>query len=158
MGTTQQLVTFFWVVLGAVVVCGSHRLGIGRLLEPGPGLMPFILGIAMGVLAFFKLAGQMRAANEDSKQAEKTIVAGLRKGVGRIAVISSALFAYALLLEPLGYLITTFGVMAFLLKAAGPTRWARVMVYAGIITLVSYFGFGYLGTRFPPGLLSFPGF
>jgi putative tricarboxylic transport membrane protein len=158
MGTTQHWVTLFWLLLGGVVVFGSYRLGIGRLLEPGPGLMPFILGMAMAVLALFKLAGQMRAANEESRQAEKTSVAGLRKGIGAIAVISAALFAYALLIEPLGYLITTFAVMAFLLKAAGPTRWGRVFVYSGIITLVSYFGFGYLGTRFPPGLLSFPHF
>jgi len=48
--------------------------------------------------------------------------------------------------------------MAFLLKAAGPTSLLNALVYAVVMTLVSYFGFGYLGTRFPPGLLSFPGF
>jgi putative tricarboxylic transport membrane protein len=158
MWTTQQFVTLFWVVLGGIVAISSYRLGIGKLLEPGPGLMPFLLGAAMCILALFKLVGRMRAASDRSKKAEEESVAGLRQGIGAIAIISAALFAYAFLIESLGYLIITFVVMAFLLRAAGPTRWLSVLAYSAVITLVSYFGFGYLGTRFPPGLLSFPGF
>jgi putative tricarboxylic transport membrane protein len=158
MWTTQQFVTLFWVVLGGIVAISSYRLGLGKLLEPGPGLMPLVLGVVMCILALFKLMGQKRAASGQSKKAVEGNVTALRKGIGRIAVICAALFAYAFLLDPFGYLIITFVVMAFLLKAAGQARWLNVLAYSAVITLVSYFGFGYLGTRFPPGLLSFPGF
>jgi putative tricarboxylic transport membrane protein len=157
MWTTQQFVTLFWVILGAIVAFGSYRLGLGRLLEPGPGLMPCVLGAVMCVLALFKLAGQRRA-DRKSKDAREGNLAGLRRGIGSIAVVCVALFAYAFLLELLGYLIITFVVMAFLLRAAGSTRWLSILTYSAVITLVSYFGFSYLGTRFPPGLLSIPGF
>jgi putative tricarboxylic transport membrane protein len=158
MWTTQHFITLFWVVLGGVVIFGSCRLGIGRLLEPGPGLMPFVLGIVMCGLALLKFTGQMRSVMKQQKGDKTGNLEGLRKGALKITVICAALFAYAFLLEPLGYLIATFVAMAFLLKAAGPTRILNVLIYAAVITLISYFGFGYLGTRFPPGILSFPGF
>jgi putative tricarboxylic transport membrane protein len=158
MWITQHFVTLFWVVLGGIIVFGSFRLGIGRLLEPGPGLMPLVLGAVMCGLALLKFTGQIRSVMKKQKGDGTGNIEGLRKGALKIAVICAALFAYAFLLEPLGYLITTFVVMAFLLKAAGQTRLINVLIYAVIITLISYFGFGYLGTRFPPGILSFPGF
>ena len=157
MWSLQQCVTLFWVVFGALVALSSYRMGVGRLLEPGPGLMPLVLGVVMCILALFKFAGQRRAGRK-SIDAGRGNIAGLRRRVGSIVATCLALFAYAFLLEFLGYLIITFVVMTFLLRAAGSKNWLSTVSYAAVITLVSYFGFSYLGTRFPPGLLSVPGF
>jgi len=158
MRTRPDYVTAFWVILGAFVCFGSYRAGLGRLLEPGAGLMPFVLGTVMCLLALLKLARRRsRSGGEKSGGLEEEMTSALRKRVGVITAITISLFAYAFLLEPIGYLITTFLVLAFLLKLAGNKHWLRVGPYAAVITLVSYYGFGYLGTRFPQGLLGLPG-
>ncbi len=154
----QRFLTLFWVALGIFVSVYSYRLGIGKLLEPGPGLMPLILGVAISLLALFKLVKTLSRAGGDEKTAapSEAETSG-RPILGMLFTVVASLLAYALLLEPLGYLITTFLVMAFLLRAAGYKRWRRIMPYAAVIAVVSYFGFTYLGTRFPGGILTFAG-
>ena len=72
---------------------------------------------------------------------------------GKIVVFTAVLLAYTFLLEPLGFLMTTFLGMVVLLRIAGYTQWVRIIVYAVIISVISYTGFTYLGTRLPPGIL-----
>ena len=37
-------IRFFWLALGLFVVIYSYTLGLGKLIDPGPGLLPFLLG------------------------------------------------------------------------------------------------------------------
>jgi putative tricarboxylic transport membrane protein len=158
MWSKQDYVTLFWIVLGGLVALFSYRVGLGRLLEPGPGLMPFGLGAAMCLLALFNLVrGRRSTSKAEQKEIETANKTGLNRRATKIGAITAGLFVYAFLLEPLGYVITTFLAVSFLLKVAGYKQWLRVLPYAAVITLVTYFGFGYLGTRFPQGMLSFPG-
>jgi hypothetical protein len=156
--TFQRFITLFWVAFSIFIFSYSYQLGLGQPLAPGPGLMPFLLGIVMCGLAIIKVVSDFRS----SRQAGTTSTVAQPTGITRrvitlISVVTASLFAYALLLEPLGYLITTFLVMAFLLRAAGFTQWLRILPYAAIIALVSYYGFTYLGTNFPVGILSLTG-
>jgi putative tricarboxylic transport membrane protein len=154
----HRLVTLFWAALGIFVAAYSYRLGLGKLLEPGPGLMPFALGTILCLLALCKLVGETRSGNREEGPIIKAQVhVGGRGDVGRIAGITLTLLIYALLLEVLGYIVTTFLVMAFLFRFAGYRGWPLILLYAAIIAGVTYFGFTYLGTRFPPGILSLVG-
>jgi putative tricarboxylic transport membrane protein len=156
--TKQRCAVLVWIGLGVFVTLYSYHIGLGRFLEPGPGLMPFVLGVVMLLLSLFKLAIDVRSQVIEERKRTGTENGGSgRVFLGKIAAVAAGLLAFALLLEPLGYLLTTFLVLSFLLKVAGYERWLRVLPYSAIITLVTYFGFTYLGTRFPQGILSFPG-
>ncbi len=96
----------------------------------------------------------MRIHTENAGTDEKNVsaVKSRYSGIGKLAFITIILFAYALLLEPLGYIVTTFFAMVLLLRFAGYTRWILIIIYAVIIVGVSYFLFHYLGVMFPAGI------
>ena len=150
----QICITVVWIGLGLFVSVYSLRLGLGALVKPGPGLFPFFLGLIIALLATYKLMSEHLSKGKDEGGTE-----GFQSSpqqalpVGRLAVLTITLFAYALLLETLGYIITTFLGLAVLLRTGGYEKWIPIVVYALIISGVTYFGFTYLGTMFPPGIL-----
>lgn len=143
----------FWIALGIFVSIYAYaKLGIGTLNAPGPGLMPFILGILFSILALFALIrilrrrGQQNRTKEDESDQHETVYK-------KVILVVVALFAYALLLEPLGFILTTFLTMTLLFRSAGFKRWIIAAAYSGVVVLITYFLFTYLGVRFPPGIL-----
>jgi len=82
----------------------------------------------------------------------------LWKGVEWIkaVLVLASLFAYAILLTKVGYLITTFGLMAFLFGLIEKTKlWIRVMS-AFVAALVTYIIFHvWLDVQLPKGIFGF---
>jgi putative tricarboxylic transport membrane protein len=147
-------ITLVWAGLGFFVSIYAYRLGLGKLSVPGAGFMPFWLGIIIACLAFYKLIAEF-LIHADVKEAKKEDISrGAEKSTGimKLTFISIVLFAYAFVLDPLGYIITTFLAMILLLRFAGFTRWILIIVYSAIIVGVSYFMFHYLGVMLPPGV------
>jgi putative tricarboxylic transport membrane protein len=147
--------TVFWIALGAFVsVWACVKLGIGKFSAPGPGLMPFLLGLLFGLLALYKLVTRMlrhREPEERPKEEEEADHHGVV--YKKVVLVVTALFAYAILLEPLGFLPTTFLTMTLLFRSAGFKRWSLAVAYSAGVVLITYFLFTYLGVRFPPGIL-----
>lgn len=141
--------------MGMFVSLYSYKLGLGKLAGPGPGFMPFWLGIIIACLGLYKLTTEFFVHAEKTKAGKKNVSpeTGRRPGISKLVFVACILFAYALFLELLGYILTTFLAMIFLLRLAGFTRWALIIVYSAIIVAVSYFMFHYLGVLFPPGIL-----
>jgi putative tricarboxylic transport membrane protein len=141
-------IRFFWIALGFFVVIYSYMLGLGKLINPGPGLLPFILGLIFLILSSVRLVTVIRLreveeTGEDKKKVEHW----------RIILIVIALLIWAFVLESLGFLIGTFILMTLLYRAAGYTKWYMAVFWGLITVLVTYFIFTYLGVRFPPGIL-----
>jgi len=147
---------FFWVALGVFVsVYAYAKLGIGKFNAPGPGLMPFLLGILFGLLALCKLIAALLGHGE-SEEPPKTEEGEADQSptlYKKLALVVVALLAYAILLEPLGFLPTTFLTMFFLFRSAGFKRWSVAAASSAGVVLITYFLFTYLGVRFPPGIL-----
>lgn len=146
-------ITLFWIGFGIFFAVFSYRLGLGKFLEPGPGLFSFGLGFTIVLLGIYKLIRASLSSRKDEEGLEEEGKERFFGNAGRLVVLTAVLLAYALLLQRLGYLITTFLGMAFLLRIAGYVRWVPIVVYAAIISVISYTGFTYLGTIFPPGIL-----
>jgi hypothetical protein len=166
---SQLYITLFWILLGIFVSAYSFRLGLGRLLSPGPGLMPFGLGATILVLALYKLVAEfLQTGKEKGKavdglqraeasfQGEAPAVKGkewLPAKAGKLVLLTAILLAYALFFETLGYLITTFVAMALLLRTTGYRKWTLIIIYSVLIVGATYSLFTYLGVRFPSGIL-----
>jgi hypothetical protein len=125
-------------------------MGIGKLNEPGPGLMPFGGGILLGILSLADLL----LRNASGLKGDEIGFKGVRWG--RLFLIIITLFAFILLLPILGYLITTFLVMLFLYKCIEPQKWWVAFSGAFLSTIFTYLLFAVaLRSLFPEGILSF---
>jgi putative tricarboxylic transport membrane protein len=125
-------------------------MGIGKLNEPGPGLMPFGAGILLGILSLADLL----LRNASGPEGDEIGFKGVRWS--RLFLIIITLFAFTLLLPILGYLITTFLVMLFLYKCIEPQKWWVALSGAFLSTIFTYLLFAVaLKSFFPEGILSF---
>ena len=146
-------ITFFWIALGIFVGGYSYHIGLGKLLDPGPGLFPFTLSLVVLLLSLYKLAKDVPSIKERKGEPGKKEEQNSFENTGKIVILTVILFAYTYILEPLGFLLTTFLVMTALLRVAGYTKWIRIIIYAIIICVITYAGFTYLGTNLPAGIL-----
>jgi putative tricarboxylic transport membrane protein len=76
----------------------------------------------------------------------------------RVGFVLLSLFVFALLLEKIGYLITSFLILTLLFRSTGSKGWRFALITSGVTALVTYFVFTYLGLRFPAGIFRLGGF
>jgi putative tricarboxylic transport membrane protein len=145
--------TLFWIGLSIFVGVLSYRMGLGTFKKPGPGLMPFSLGVLLCLISLYLL---IRALVQRSRNRCEAADHSQRGNLGKIALVVLSIFVYALVLQKLGYLIATALLLFVLFYAAG-TKTRIAAISSLITTLASYFGFTYLGLIFPPGILKFLG-
>ena len=125
----------------------SMRLKLGTIHNPGPGFMPFFLGLALAllaVLAFFFPESPENATPfwKDWQTGKSTFY------------IFAGLILYVLLLKPLGFYIDTFLLMFFLMRLSGERGYKRplsVSLFTVVITYVVFYKLLYI--PFPRGLL-----
>ena len=145
-----------WFILGTCVCIGSIKFGVGIFEKPGPGFMPFISGAFLGfsglILMLSSIAERLRV---EEKQDGKEICAKENRKRPLFALLL-ALFGYGLLLEFLGFLVTTFLFLFFLFKFTAPKAWVKPLVFSGITVILSYLLFSiWLRFPFPRGIFSF---
>lgn len=139
----QRLILFFLILFSIVYCAASIRLKIGRLVEPGPGFMPFIIGVFMGTVSLIELRRNFKAQIENGEMPFSP------KKVRKPLMVCAAVAVYALILTPLGYLSSTFLLMLFLLKGIEPQRWITAIIVATFATAISYLIFVvWLGSQF----------
>jgi putative tricarboxylic transport membrane protein len=130
----------------------SYKYGLGKFNDPGPGLMPFLLGILLLITSIwlisrsaFKMEGKAEIIEKEEEKGQTNL--------GRIIPILGSLFLYALFLQTLGYLMTTSIFFIFLYRITGFKRWGSLLLVTALTVAISYFGFTSLGIIFPDGII-----
>lgn len=152
MNSRDQMSALFWLGISIFVCLESSRAGIGTFHSPGPGFLPFWAGAVLGTFAIILIV-----TNILKKQKEKEIT-NLWKGVewSKVILVFASLFIYTTLFTKVGYLITTFGLMAILFSVVERRKIWIQGVTALITALVTYFVFyKWLGVQLPKGILGF---
>jgi putative tricarboxylic transport membrane protein len=153
MARYDRIFTFIWIALGAFQCVESISLGLGGIMEPGPGFMPFVMGSVMIVLAVALFFESYVGARKTPSQKISLWSDVYWKRVVYVALI---MLAYAVLLTKLGFLLDTFLLMVFLLKSGDPIKWPTAIVVGALTAGFSYVLFGiWLKVPFPAGVLSF---
>ncbi len=126
------------------------RMPFGRLNEPGPGLLPVLLGILMVVTSgALVLQGFFRLERSVSHSLE-------RASVNRMIVFVLGLALYCLLLPVLGFFTVTLLFEIGCMKLFGVTKWRTILSVAIAATLGAYYLFDtLLQIPFPRGVWSF---
>jgi len=122
-------------------------IGVGSLRRPGPGLLAFGAGAGIGLLT---LAVFIRTF------LSKPAVDAVRdeKSVRRVKffLICTSLFVYAAVISWLGFVVSTFLFVLFLLRTVQTEKWWRSLLKALLITAGNYLVFVvWLGIRLPGG-------
>lgn len=139
------------LLIAMVILIESGRLPFGSLRSPKMGFFPFILGILLGILSLFLL---VQAIKEKEKRGSSARVRS--QGLKRVSMTLGSVLAFIFLLEPLGYIISTFVLMAFLLLVIGSQKWWIAILVAFISSVVSFLIFGLLlGASLPAGILGY---
>jgi hypothetical protein len=130
----DQVSAAIWFAAGIIISLVALRYDLGALASPGTGFMPFLAGLAIVLFSFLGLVqGTLRR-----KQGVgwKPPMRGLRWE--KSVIVLAALFAYILLLTPLGFSLGTALFIGFLLRTVKPQKWFVVMAGSILTALGSY--------------------
>ena len=154
----NKLGSFFLVGLSVIVCVASIKIGIGTLGNPGSGFMPFIAALFFGLLSLFQL-GKLylrKKSRLNTINIQTGEVGRDDESKNKIILVIVALSAYTVIMLKIGYLISTFFLMIFLLRIGSSTKWRFVFISSLVITLLSYLIFDrWLSCRFPAGILEY---
>ena len=125
-----------WLMASIAIIVTSIAYPLGTFAHPGPSFLPLLCGIFMGI---FSLIVFIQAVLRDRREPEKKDeISFLTNRWPKLGVALIILFAYAFLLEFLGYLVMTFLFMLFVLRVVEPTRWRTTLIEAVVATGFSY--------------------
>jgi putative tricarboxylic transport membrane protein len=121
-------------VFATAAIFYARQLPFGSLEEPQAGFWPLILTI---MLAFFSLIHLVISMKE---QAESGISFFAGEGDWeKIAMTVVAMFAFGLVFEYLGYMISVFLLTGFLLRVVEPIKWRLVITISLVSSVLTYF-------------------
>lgn len=131
------------------VLVEVNKLQIGKLSSPQAGFFPLILAVFLGILSLVFMGQAIKGRDEGEiplwVSSGRWKILGLTVGV---------LFIFAIIFERLGYLISTFLLIALLFGAIGKRKWWMVIMVALFSTMASYLIFGVLlKSQLPAGIL-----
>jgi putative tricarboxylic transport membrane protein len=116
----------------------------------GPKLMPVVVAVLWLVLSAVYAATHLRDALRSEASEDVTRF----DRIPQVVLIMAILIAYAYLLQPVGYLITTILLVWSTSRVMGSRSWLRDLIVAVGLTAVVYLVFSRaLGIYLPPGVL-----
>jgi hypothetical protein len=139
--------SLFWTACGGLIVMASLRLPLGAPQNPGPGFLPFLVGVLMLVLSLALLIRSARSRGEKS-----TGPAAVSSKKFKLIATAAALFLFAFVFPRLGFLITAIPLMIFLPRVIGELSWKVSLAIGFSTSLAMYALFKiWLKVQFPVG-------
>ena len=150
---TDRVSSLFWLALGLVSMYGAAQLGLGTLREPGSGLLAFMAGAFVSLIAlgiFVKSLIQWRGIRLDF--APLWSEANWR----RPAIIGLLTLGFILALERLGFILNGFLLLVVLFRWVERFSWKKALIIPAVTLGFSYLLFNvFLKATLPRGFLNF---
>ena len=142
-----------WIVVGGVICILSLQYGLGSFRAPAPGFVAFLSGILVGGIGAIMILSQNLAM---SRAKETTPVGGQAISAvpwGRLTYTMAFLIAYAILMDPVGYIVSTFLAMFGLFFDWKKKNWFWSGFFSITVSLSSYIVFEvWLRCQLPHGI------
>ena len=137
----------FLLIISSLLIHGAITLGIGKMNNPKPGFVPFLLGLIIAVCSLALIASSVK--NLQSALPEKMPLLTIRA-----ALILCALLLFGLFVEKGGFFVCTFLITISFLKINGIRKWFAVLVLAILTSIGIFLIFNILlRLRLPLGIL-----
>jgi len=142
----------FFLGVGIFFSLYARSVEIGNWHHPGPGFFPFWGGMTLGGMSVALLWKNFRRRVKESRPPFFPEKHALK----RVSMALLALVAYVFSLAPLGFSVTTFFFLAFLLRFVFPQTWGRTILVALLGAVIGRLVFiNLLATQLPRGVLGF---
>lgn len=145
----DQISALIWMFIGVVVILQSRKLDYMAEYGPGPGFLPFWLGVGTFIIGLLLLFNATILSNKT-----EVIKLPTQNAAYRLLIVISAIFAFALLVEKIGFLICIGLLFFFILFFVERKGWkfSLMMTFASPIVIWVIFDLA-LDLRLPRGLL-----
>lgn len=152
MQRAYQIAALCFAVFSALVVKESLDLEYYTKLGPGAGFFPFWLAASLGILALVWLIQVSRRSGAPKQGA----FFPKRAGIIKIVSILAALLAMAGLMTPIGFQLSMFLFLVFLLGVLGRQKLWMTLIIAvlGSVGVFHVFG-GFLDVPLPAATIPF---
>lgn len=141
----------FWLCVGVTTTVMSWRYSLGSLTDPGPGALPFGLGLLFILLSLLLLAQSLSGPRIRGGGPRLPTGRGWRKVILVLLTIAASAFFF----ETLGYLLTVFSLVAVSMVLVEPRRWRLALVTGIVSSVASYVIFDvWLMVQLPRGIFS----
>ena len=156
MGKTQshynRIAGAFFVVVGVFFALYARSVEIGSWNEPGPGFLPFWTGSILTVMALALFIGSY--ARKDWAPRPSFFVKS--DSWKRVLITFASLIVFNLVLDFLGFFLSTLLFLGFLVKVIFPQSWRRTLMVAVVGAVIARLLFiNFLETQLPKGFLGF---
>jgi len=150
MRNPDQTSSLFWLLIGIGITLGSLKYGFGSLHEPGAGFITFFAGAILSLLSIALFLSSLRSG--EPRKGLRILWEDLE--VGKVFYVLGFLVIYTLVLNHLGFLVSTFLLLSFLFRVKATYRLPKVIIMSFLITAASYLLFEvWLKVPLPKGIL-----
>ncbi len=151
MSRTDKFVAIFFLLFPGYICWKSLQLGFGAFHKPGSGFISFWSGLSLGILALLMIIQNIRLNKTNFTEEEKE-----KTNWKAIFTVFASLFSYILLLNYLGFIITTTLFVGILLKSIEKKGWFLTTWVSLVIAFGSYVVFKvWLQAELPKGIFGF---
>ncbi len=145
----DRYTSLIWGAFGLYIAFEGWRLQVGIVQQPQPGFMVFSAGVILFVLSMVLF---LKAILTKTEEETKNLWKGRNWSKG--VKVMAALFVYALVFRPAGFLISSFFLLLFLLKGLESQKWwVAIAITVVTISLIYLVFVVLLEFQFPAGLL-----
>jgi len=142
--------SLFMMIFSGAVIGEAFQLEIGTPKNPGSGFMIFGTAGVLGLLALHQFIKSFLSPEAQAEPASEKIHRG------RIVSVIGANIIYIFLLQPAGFLLSTFLLLCFLFQVRQKGRWVSTVGGAALTSFLSYLIFSrILKLNLPRGLMPF---
>lgn len=155
-GTRRRglITAFCWILLGVTISIWSSTFPFGSLEEQGPAIFPLGSGLALVLLGSILLVQETKQTDRKAAQASPLMPSG-SAGM-RVGFSLAGMLLAAILFDILGFMLTVFCLMLFLMRVNQPSTWKVDLFYSLVFTIGSFLLFRViLKTVLPKGLIGF---
>lgn len=134
-------------MLSILVMIESARLSLDTVYNPGPGFVPFFLGLSLAVLSLLSFFAPNRQGRSEAFWNH------WQRG-RNIFFIFAGLGIYLLLFKIVGFFIGTFLLMIYLMQLSGEKGYPRTIAISALAMVFIYILFyKLLSIPFPKGMV-----
>jgi len=141
-GRRDRAAAVVLLVFGVIALEEARKLRFGTIARPGPGFFPVVLAAAFCIVCAALVLTAVRSGSAPGA------IDGGRKMIAAMA----ALFVYAFVLEPAGFVAATFALLLFFFRALERQRWIPALAGSFATAFVTYLVFKvWLRVQLPAG-------
>ncbi|MFM8678088.1 MAG: tripartite tricarboxylate transporter TctB family protein [Alphaproteobacteria bacterium] len=147
-GRGEASVAVAVLALAALIIWQAGTIPTPLYAQLGPRVAPYIVGAGLAVLGAALLAAALSRRWQAEPEEEGA------PDLPALAWLAGGLVLNVLLIQPLGFIVASTALFAFVARGFGSTRWLRNAAIGLAIALLAYLGFEkVLGIHVGAGIL-----